>query len=270
MKHIACGLPLLLLLHCLAYPLSTRGDDRPQIGVVIGPDAPQLEQFAADQLCDYLGRLFNIQVQPTSSLPASAGTGLLVGTPETNPAVAEALVAAEADGLAGHGASRLPSYADQAVAGKVDGFATPGLTETAAAAVRVDARNGFAYPAIALGLDRAARLVEKTGVVAVAVGNSHHFGAAGYHVERLAEKGLLGLAFGNSPAAIAPWGGSRALFGTNPIACACPRAGAPPLVIDLGLSKAARGKVMVAAQKDEPIPEGWALDAEGRVVLIGD
>ena len=179
-------------------------------------------------------------------------------------AVAEALVAAEADGLAGHGASRLPSYADQAVAGKVDGFATPGLSETATAAVRVDARNGFAYPAIALGLDHAARLVERTGVVAVAVGNSHHFGAAGYHVERLAEKGLLGLAFGNSPAAIAPWGGSRALFGTNPIACACPRTGAPPLVIDLGLSKAARGKVMVAQQKGEPIPEGWALDAEGR------
>ncbi len=183
---------------------------------------------------------------------------------ENATAVADALVAAEADGLAGHGASRLPSYADQASCGKVDGFATPELTETAGAALRVDARDGFAYPAIALGLGRAARLVEKTGVVAVAVGNSHHFGAAGYHVEPLAEQGLVALAFGNSPAAIAPWGGSRALFGTNPIACACPRPGGPPLVIDLGLSKVARGRIMVAAGKGETIPEDWALDSRGR------
>lgn len=178
-------------------------------------------------------------------------------------AVAKALVAAEADGLAGHGASRVPSYADQARSGKVDGFAKPEIMQTGSAAIRVDARDGFAYPAITLGLDNAIRLVEKTGIVAVAVGNSHHFGAAGYHVERIAEQGLAALVFGNSPAAIAPWGGSRALFGTNPIAFSCPRRGRAPLVIDLSLSKVARGKIMVAAKKAERIPEGWALDAEG-------
>jgi (2R)-3-sulfolactate dehydrogenase (NADP+) len=103
------------------------------------------------------------------------------------------------------------------------------------------------------------------GIAAMAVANSHHFGMAGYHVEGPATRGLVAFAFGNSPAAIAPWGGRRALFGTNPIAFACPRRrGAPPLVIDLSLSKVARGKVMLAAQKGEPIPEGWALDAEGR------
>ena len=63
---------------------------------------------------------------------------------------------------------------------------------------------------------------------------------------------------------MAPWGGSQGTFGTNPIAFACPREAAPPLVIDLSLSEVARGKVMQAAKAGSPIPEGWALDAEGR------
>ena len=72
------------------------------------------------------------------------------------------------------------------------------------------------------------------------------------------------LQLGNSPRAIAPWGGRAALFGTNPIAFAAPRPGAAPLVVDLSLSKVARGRIMVAAREGRPIPEGWALDADGR------
>jgi (2R)-3-sulfolactate dehydrogenase (NADP+) len=186
------------------------------------------------------------------------------GVSETNAAaVTKALVAAEADSLASHGLSRLPAYADQARAGKVDGQAVPVVTETAPAALRVDARDGFAFPAIAAGLARAAEMARSVGTVGVAVANSHHFGAAGYHVEPLAEQGMVALAFGNSPAAIAPWGGGRPIFGTNPIAFACPCPDRAPLVIDLSLSKVARGKIMVAAQKGEPIPGDWALDKDG-------
>jgi (2R)-3-sulfolactate dehydrogenase (NADP+) len=183
-------------------------------------------------------------------------------------AVADALVAAEADGLASHGLSRLPAYADQAKAGKVAGAAVPTVTEAAPAAIMVDACDGFAFPAIALGLARARDIAPKMGVVAIGVTNSHHFGAAGYHIEPLARAGLVALAFGNSPAAIAPWGGTTGLYGTNPIAFACPRlmpdGSDAPLVIDLSLSKVARGKIMVAAQRGEAIPEGWALDAAGK------
>jgi (2R)-3-sulfolactate dehydrogenase (NADP+) len=185
-------------------------------------------------------------------------------SPANAQAVADALVAAEADGLASHGLSRVPAYADQAKAGKVNGQATPELRQTAPGALFVDAKDGFAYPAIAQGLAKGVEMAKSAGVVGIAVGNSHHFGAAGYHVEAPASAGLLALAFGNSPSAIAPWGGSRALFGTNPIAFGCPRGGKAPLVIDLSLSKVARGKIMVAAQKGEAIPEGWALDPEGK------
>ena len=184
-------------------------------------------------------------------------------SPGNAAVIADALTAAEADGLTSHGASRLPSYADQAISGKVNGFAEPVLMQTAAAAIRVDAQDGFAYPAIAMGIERAADIIDHAGITGVAVGNSHHFGVAGYHVERVAEKGLVGIAFGNSPAGIAPWGGSKALFGTNPIAFGCPRAEGSPLVTDLSLSKVARGKIMVAARTGEPIPQGWALDADG-------
>jgi (2R)-3-sulfolactate dehydrogenase (NADP+) len=177
--------------------------------------------------------------------------------------VARALVAAESDGQGGHGLSRLGSYAGQAKSGKVAGHAVPEIIGLTPAAVRIDARNGFAYPAMDLAVGALAKRANAMGVAAAAVFNSHHFGVAGYHVERLANAGIVGLLFSNSPEAIAPWGGRKAVFGTNPIAFGAPRRGSHPLVIDLSLSKVARGKIMVAAKRDEPIPEGWALDADG-------
>ena len=177
--------------------------------------------------------------------------------------VATALVAAEADGQQGHGASRIPSYAAQAKSGKVDGHAKPTLTEVAAAAVRVDAYSGFAYPALDKAVEALCRLTPETGIAAAAIANSHHSGVAGRQVEPLADHGLIGLGFGNTPQAIAPWGGHRGVFGTNPIAFAAPRRDDHPLIIDMSLSKVARGKVNVAAQRGAAIPEGWAVDEDG-------
>ncbi|MFD2262506.1 Ldh family oxidoreductase [Lacibacterium aquatile] len=186
-------------------------------------------------------------------------------SPANAAAVARALVAAEADGLASHGMSRLPAYAAQVRSGKVDGQAAPTSTHTGTAAVRIDAADGFAFPALELAVEELAALTPITGVSVAAIAASHHFGAAGYHVEALANRGLVALAFSNSPAAIAPAGGRSAIFGTNPIAMGAPMgAGKPPLVIDLSLSVAARGKIMVAAQRGEAIPGDWALDAEGQ------
>ncbi len=190
---------------------------------------------------------------------AAAGTAV-----ENAEAVAAALVAAEADGLSSHGVSRAPFYADQAASGKVDGRAVPDVKLTAPATVLVDARDGFAYPAITAGLERGMRLVRGTGIAGVAIRNSHHAGVIGHHVERAADGGCLALGFSNTPSAMAPWGGRKGIFGTNPIAFAAPRADQAALVIDLSLSRVARGKIMAAKQQGEPIPLGWALDAEGR------
>ena len=184
-------------------------------------------------------------------------------SPANAACVARALVAAEADGQRGHGLSRLPSYAGQAQSGKVDGFAKASSTEGGSALLRIDAKNGFAFPALALAIEGLADLVPETGIAAAAIRRSHHCGQAGYHVEQLAARGLVALMLANSPRAIAPWGGNRGVFGTNPLALAAPREEAPPLVIDLSLSKVARGKIMAAAKAGEAIPEGWALGPEG-------
>lgn len=178
--------------------------------------------------------------------------------------VAEALVAAEADGLPGHGLSRLPSYCAQVASGKVHGHAVPRLNQVADAVVVVDANGGFAYPALDLAIGKLLALTPKTGVALAAITRSHHCGAAGHHVEALAREGLVAIMFANTPKAIAPWGGTKGVFGTNPIAFAAPRKGKNPLVIDLSLSKVARGKILVASQQGNAIPEGWALDDRGK------
>ena len=177
--------------------------------------------------------------------------------------VARALVAAEADGQKGHGASRAPSYAAQARSGKVDGHAVPEairLTDTAAV---IDARDGFAYPAIELAQRTLLDCLASSPLAAAVIRNSHHSGVVAHHVEPLARAGYVAMSVGNGPQAIAPWGGCRGLFGTNPIGFAAPRADAPPLVIDMSLSKVARGRINVAAQAGEPIPPDWAFDADG-------
>ena len=204
---------------------------------------------------------------PAEALRALAERVLVAaGTKPANAAaVAAALIAAELDGIASHGLSRLPFYADQVRSGKVDGAATPQVTRAAPAVIRVDAKNGFAFPAIDAGLAASYPAARESGIAALAIGNSHHCGVLGQAVERSAAEGFFALAFANTPAAIAPWGGARGLFGTNPIAFACPRPQLPPLVIDLSMGFVARGKIMLAARRGEPIPAGWALDAEGHM-----
>lgn len=185
-----------------------------------------------------------------------------------HPAAAEetarALVAADAAGLASHGVSRIPLYAAHLRHGRVDGLAEARLQATKGAVSLIDAGDGLAYPACRLAVDTAIAAAREHGIGLAAVVRSNHFGAAAGHLGAVAGAGLVGLALGNSPAAIAPWGGKAPLFGTNPIAAIFPRPGGEPLVIDLSLSEVARGKLLVAAQNKQPIPPTWALDAEGR------
>jgi (2R)-3-sulfolactate dehydrogenase (NADP+) len=176
---------------------------------------------------------------------------------------ARALVAAEAQGLASHGLSRVAQYATHLRNGRADGSALPVIGRSRGAALLVDARGGLAFPACGLAVAEAMARAREFGVAFAGVTNSHHFGVAAGHLLPVAEAGMVGLAFGNSPAAMAAAGGRHPLFGTNPVAAVFPRIRDAPLVIDLSLSEAARGKVMVAARLGRPIPAGWALDRDG-------
>ncbi|MEP3437716.1 MAG: Ldh family oxidoreductase [Hoeflea sp.] len=204
------------------------------------------------------------------TMTPEAVTDLIIGalmrsrtSQENAGSVALALLAAELAGQNGHGLRRVAAYAAQARSGKVDGFAIPSSEMLRPAALAIDAGNGFAYPAMDLALDWLPDATKKQGIAIAGIRRSHHCGVAGVVVEALAERGVAALMVANAPAAMAPWGGRRALFGTDPIAFAAPLSGAGPVVVDISLSKVARGKIMAAAQKGEPIPEGWALDPDG-------
>ncbi len=201
-----------------------------------------------------------------------AETALLVSgcNPPGAASAARAVVAAEADGQSGHGLVRIPYYAAQVRSGKVVGDAPIREERVAPGAMRVDAGNGFAYPALDRAIESLGPLAREQGIAVAAIHHSHHCGQAGAHVERLAEAGVLALMFANTPQAMAFWGASRPVLGTNPIAFAAPRLRAAPLVIDMALSQVARGKIVAASGAGRPLPEGWALDAAGRPTTDAD
>lgn len=194
---------------------------------------------------------------------AAAALARAGASPEMARITAAALVAAEAQGLASHGLARVPQYAGHLLHGRVNGNAEPRVVRAKAAACLVDADEGLAFPACALAVKEAIARARECGAAFAGVTRSHHFGAAAYHLEPVAAAGMVGMAFGNSPAAMPAWGGRRPIFGTNPIAAVFPRRGHPPLTIDLSLSEVARGKLMVAAKAGKSIPTGWALDIDG-------
>ena len=185
--------------------------------------------------------------------------------------VARALVAAEADGLKGHGLSRVPSYAAQAKVGKVDGHAQPQVSRPKQSVVAVDAAHGFAYPAIEAALEVLPDAVRSNGLAAAAIRRSHHCGAAGLPVERPGHErprrdavrqhagrdGALGWA-------------RRASSAPTRSPSPAPSPTVSPFVVDLSLSKVARGNIVAAKQRGEAIPEGWAVDAEGRPTTDAD
>lgn len=180
-------------------------------------------------------------------------------------AVAASTRAAERDGIRSHGLHYVPIYAEHVQCGKVDGAAEPTVNRPKPGAIIVDARCGFAHPAIDLGFGLLHDAVREQGSAVVTVRNSYNCGVLGYHVERLAASGVLAIGFTNAPASIAPSGGIRAVVGTNPFALGVPgaAAGDTAFVIDQSSSAIAKSEIALRAREGRAIPEGWALDAEG-------
>jgi (2R)-3-sulfolactate dehydrogenase (NADP+) len=201
-----------------------------------------------------------------SEILALADSGLKAAGIDARAAheTAQFLALAEIDGLASHGLARVAQYAAHAKNGRIELSPKIRVRPFKSAAALLDARDGLAFPALKMATDLSVNLASKNGLGLVAVTNSHHFGVAGHYVEAAARAGYISLLFGNTPAAMPMVGGSKALFGTNPLAAAFPIANGDPLVIDMSLSAVARGKLLVAAKNGQRIPEGWALTADGK------
>ncbi|MCW2306004.1 Ldh family oxidoreductase [Rhodobium gokarnense] len=187
-------------------------------------------------------------------------------SPEAAASVARSTVKAERDGIRSHGLLYVPIYAEHVVCGKVDGQAEPVVSRPRAGAVTVDARSGFAHPAIDAGWPALAESARQNGIAAMTVFNSYNCGVLGHHAERIAEDGLIGLCFTHAPASIAPAGGRTPVIGTNPFAVGVPdAAGGAAIVIDQSASVVAKSEIMLRARTGTAIEAGWALDADGNV-----
>lgn len=187
------------------------------------------------------------------------------GTSAANAApLARAVTAAERDGIASHGLLYVPVYAEHARCGKVDGQAEPRMEQPRPATILVDAATGFAHPAISLGFEALIPAAREFGIAALAIRNSYNCGVLGYHTERLASKGIVGLGFTNAPASIAPAGGTKPVIGTNPFSLATPDGkGGASILIDQSASVVAKSEVIMRAREGHALEEGWALDADG-------
>jgi delta1-piperideine-2-carboxylate reductase len=179
-------------------------------------------------------------------------------------AIADTVTAAERDNCKSHGLFRVPGYIKSVRSGKVTPDAVPVVKSLAPGVVQVDANNGFAPLALRVGREPLAEKARSQGIAALAVVNSYHFAALWAEVEPLAQEGLIAFAFVSAMSFVAPAGGIKPLYGTNPMAFGWPRAGLPPMVFDQSSSASARGEIMIHRREGKPIPEGWAIDVDGK------
>lgn len=178
-------------------------------------------------------------------------------------AVADTITAAERDGAASHGLFRLPGYVATLKSGKVNANAKPSLKSLSPGVLQMNGDGGFAPYAHQLSRDAFAKCAREQGIAALAIVNTYHFSALWAEVEPLASDGLGAFAFTAFKPAIAPAGGSKPLFGTNPMAFGWPRPGNNPVVFDQASAAMARGEVMIAARDGHELPPGVGVDSDG-------
>ncbi|PWB30987.1 oxidoreductase [Pseudomonas sp. SDI] len=179
-------------------------------------------------------------------------------------AVSDTIIAGERDGCASHGLYRVLGCVSSLKAGKVAADARPDVIDQAPSIVRVDAAGGFSPLAFQAGLPLLQAKARSNGIAALAINRCVHFSALWVEIEQLAEAGLVALAFTPSHAWVAPAGGHRPVFGTNPIAFGWPRTGALPFVFDFATSAIARGDIELHRRAGKAIPEGWGVDEQGQ------
>jgi LDH2 family malate/lactate/ureidoglycolate dehydrogenase len=186
------------------------------------------------------------------------------GVPEADAALlADTLVTAELWGHASHGMLRLPWYVTRLRTGAMTAVTTVTTVRDQGAVVVLDGCHGIGQVVTQRAVDVGVERARRHGVSAVGVRNSGHFGTAAYFTRRAAEAGCIAILATNASPAMAPWGGRKKSIGTNPWSIAAPAGDHGVLVMDLANTAAARGKIHLAAERGEPIPQGWATDGEG-------
>jgi LDH2 family malate/lactate/ureidoglycolate dehydrogenase len=204
------------------------------------------------------------RIAPDALRQFGAGVLRTLGVPADDAAlVSDSLVQADLWGHQSHGLLRLPWYVARLRSGAMTAVTDPAVLTDTGPLVSLDGRHGIgqvlADRARALAVQRA----REHGVGAVGVRDSNHFGTAMYFTRRAARDGCVAVLTTNASPAMAPWGGREKVIGTNPWSIAAPAAGGRVVAVDIANTAVARGKVYLARNRDEPIPDTWALTADG-------
>ncbi|MCL4147979.1 UNVERIFIED_CONTAM: hypothetical protein GTU68_026258, partial [Idotea baltica] len=206
--------------------------------------------------------VINIPLEEVHKLAISALSCQGFSSEQAN-AIANTVCAAERDECYSHGLFRIPFYIKAAANPSTDASAVPLVSVNESSVVHVDAQDGFCPFALEVGLQP---LIEKTrsnGIAALAIHKVYNIAALWPEVEALANEGLVAFAFTGANAFVAPHGGVKPIFGTNPMAFSWPRLHKPPLVFDQASSVSARGEIQLHGIAGKTIPDGWAIDADG-------
>ncbi|MBC7110487.1 MAG: Ldh family oxidoreductase [Archaeoglobi archaeon] len=185
-------------------------------------------------------------------------------TEESSRLISEHLVEANLRGVDSHGVIRVPQYVEGVKLGIIDPKGIPEVIRESGFSVIID---GNRAPGIVVASECSRIAVEKAeehGIGAVGARNLGHVGMLGYYARRISKKGLISFAFANGPALVAPWGGAEKIFGTNPFCYGFPVRGGEPIILDIATSAMASFKIKVAMLRGERLPEGVALDPEGK------
>lgn len=189
----------------------------------------------------------------------AAGVGLKNAKTTT-----ELMLFADERGHASHGIVRLPVYGRRLVSRKIMTEGEPETVMESGSIAQIDGKNLLGPVVGRYSMEKALNMAKNTGIGFVLAKKSNHYGASAYYTSLASEKGFIGISCSNAPPNMAPFGGRERFLGTNPLSIAVPMRGKPDLILDMATSVVARGKIILAAQKSEAIPEGWALDPEGR------
>lgn len=178
-------------------------------------------------------------------------------------AIADSVCAAQRDDCQSHGLYRLIGCVHTIRSGIVRGDAVPEVIDLAPGSVRVDAKGGYSLLAFERGRELLVQKAKQSGIAALAINHCYHFSALWPEVEALANSGVVAIAMTPSHDWVAPHGGTKPVFGTNPIAFAWPRGDENPYVFDFATSSVARGEIELHRRAGKPIPSGWGIDADG-------
>jgi L-2-hydroxycarboxylate dehydrogenase (NAD+) len=182
---------------------------------------------------------------------------------------ARALVKASLRGVDSHGVARTPMYCERLRRGVANPTPNMSVERVAPAAALVDGDDGLGLVVGHKAMDEAIAIAQEYGIGLAGVKRSGHYGMGALYVLQAIEARCTGLAFTNASPALPVYGGRTKFLGTSPFAAGAPAGEAPPFVLDMACSIVARGKLKYAAQRGEAIPQGLALDRDGRPTTDG-